>query len=89
VNIKGKVLNLGSKSKKAYCEIKKIYFLKKEIKKSKTPTSLFLVLEAKHYNSKTTFAFSSIKLSKRTKSILSLNFKLTNMTKFDASFNNQ
>jgi hypothetical protein len=69
---------------------KNIFFLKKEIKKSKTPTtSLFLVLEAKHYNSKTTFAFSSIKLSKRAKSILSLNFKFTNMTKFDASFNNQ
>jgi len=33
--------------------------------------------------------FFKIKLSKSAKLFLSLNFKLTNMTKFDASFNNQ
>lgn len=89
VNIKWRVLNLGSKSKKAYYEIFKIYFIKKEIKESKTSTFSFLVLEDKYYNSKTTFAFSSIKFSKGAKLILSLNFQLMNMTKFNASFNNQ
>jgi hypothetical protein len=69
--------------------LNKYIFLRKKQKKSKTPTSLFLVLEVKPYNSKTTFAVSSIKLSKRAKSILFLNFKLMNITKFDASFNNQ
>ncbi len=59
---------------------KNTYFLKKEIQKFKILTFLFLVLEAKHYNSKTTFAFSSIKLSMSAKLILSLNFKLMNMT---------
>jgi hypothetical protein len=64
------------------------YFFKKEIKESKMPTSSFLVLEAKHYNSKTTFAFFPINLSKGAKLILSLNFKLVNMAEFNASFNN-
>jgi hypothetical protein len=83
------VLNLGSKSKKAYYGIFLKYFFKKEIKESKTSTSSFLVLKAKYYNSKTTFAFFFIKLSKGAKSILSLDFKLMDMTKFNALFNNQ
>jgi hypothetical protein len=49
-------------------------FLKKEKKEFKTPTTSFLMLEAKHDNSKATFAFSSINLSKVVKLISILNF---------------
>ncbi len=45
------------------------------------------MLEAKHDNSKTTFAFSSIKLSKVAKLISILNFKLMDIAKFNASLN--
>jgi len=63
-------------------------FFKKEKKESKTPTS-FLMLEAKHDNSKATFAFSSINLSKVVKLISILNFRLMDMAKFNASLNTQ
>jgi len=88
VDIRWRVLNLGSKSKKS-SQFFFPCFLKKEIKEFKTPKCSFLVLEAKHYNSKTTFTFCSIKLSKGAKLILSLNFKLVDMAKFNASFNNE
>jgi hypothetical protein len=64
------------------------YFFKKE-KDPKPQQLYFLMLEAKHDNSKTTFASCSIKLSKVAKSISSLNFKLIDMVEFNASFNNQ
>jgi hypothetical protein len=47
------------------------------------------MLEAKHDNSKTTFASSSIKLLKVVDSISSLNFRLINMVEFNASHKNQ
>jgi hypothetical protein len=89
--LKPKVLKddgLPCGSKKAYYEIFKTYFLKKEIKESKIPTSSFLVLEVKHYNSKIILHFLLLSYL-GAKLILSLNFKLMDMTKFNASFNNQ
>jgi hypothetical protein len=47
------------------------------------------MLEAKHDNSKTTFAYFFIKLSKVAKSISSLNFRLVGMVEFNASIKNQ
>jgi hypothetical protein len=47
------------------------------------------MLETKHDNSGTTFASSSIKLSRVAKSISILNLRLMDITKFDASLNNQ
>jgi hypothetical protein len=48
------------------------------------------MLEAKHDNSKATFAFSSIKLSKVVELIAILNFKLMDMVaKFNAPLNTQ
>jgi len=61
--------------------------LKKE--KNPKPQQHFFMLEAKHDNSKKTFASFSIKLSKVAKSISSLNFRLMDMVEFNASINNQ
>jgi hypothetical protein len=56
----------------------------KEIKESKTPTTSFLMLDAKHDNSKITFVYSSIKLSKVVEFISFLNFRLMDMVEFNA-----
>ncbi len=64
-------------------------FFKEGNKRIQNPNNFFLMLEAKHDNSKTTFTSSSIKLLKVVESISSLNFRLINMAKFNASHKNQ
>jgi hypothetical protein len=89
VDIKWRVLNLGLKSNKAYYEIFINIFLKKKLKNLKPQHLHFYFWKPNTITQKQYMHFFWIKLSKSAKLFLFLNFKLTNMTKFDASFNNQ